>query len=1856
MKQKFLIIAFVLLLAFFFLCTPLSTHAQELTPEVSNYFASAISSLQTVLHSLTEQIFALKNTQLAQISGAGSGLVAHYTFDEGSGTTAGDSSGSGNTGTLTNGPTWTTGQIGGALQFDGVNDYVNAGDNGTADIGTSNFSISFWHKMNSGNSVITKGAGGVSGYNINWISATTIRLYVQDSFSHSVVPQFTISNPSLWHHYVFRVDKSIVTGLSLYVDGVAKSCSGNCGYDLTTVGDISNSLSLAMGTRNPANNGGYLAGSLDDVRVYNRVLSAQEISDLYALGSGGTPSTPPPPVTVILPPATPPPARDTIAPVISSISASPITTTGATISWTTDESADTQIDYGLTTSYGSQSPLDSTLQTSHSVVLNSLQLGTTYHYRVKSKDQAGNLATSGDQMFATTMVLLPVDTTAPVISNAKPVGSLPSDTFGATLSVTTDEDATCRYSITPGLTYALMTNTFEMTGGKSHSNTIVGLTNGANYTYYIRCLDGAKNVNFSDVVVNFNVENSAPIDIAPVTDDDSVTVLAGALNLTGQKDNASASWIFYNGGDAPEGAFMGWMFAGAPSLNGIIRLPKSLAAGKYYVFVKGVAYFSNMRMNVSLGGSTAVVNLINSDYNKYWTTAGAVDITSPSDTLSIRLLKGGAVSTTEKFLIRGIYITLNPSEVVFKDDTVMDLAYPTVMDTTPAVKGNVFENSDFEVGTGHGWNLDYTRGISQASMWDTSTSKYGKASLKLPLTGESSGYGDNRKSGSKTLYSRTYTLKPNKKYTLSAWVKTDVADKLALTMSLSNLFGMSEQFAPPPSYPPQHRVSTSMLLTPGNWQRISVSGYSLKYPTSDYLFALWTNTHESINGSLWVDGIQLEEGDLADYRPAHDVEIGLVTERPGNIYFEDESNATLLAYNSTAKAVTKEVVYEVYDYLNRKVKSGSQTLNIPANTTQSTSLNINPGKRGIFRIVFWVNGEDGTEEEVSYSVVPRPNNLGLDESSVMGIHPNYLDFQLEELQRLGIKWARATSPAGFFRWSVVEPVDDQFVWYDEQVQRAGRYGITTLGTLSTNNYWPAWAADPVTGFMKLDKWEEFVGQIVDHYKKLGVHYWEIWNEPNYTFPPAFYAQMMKRAADAIEANDPNAKIVGMGGAYGDQFFRDVITQMELQYPNWNCKAPDPLNPDCSWKGHFDYLATHQYPIAQKFDAVARYSIFNSNYTKIYGTPVWNTEAGAWDLGFAKGPNSNFISFGKNLWGSAEADRYYRGSLLAPELTVVSFLHNVGNDITKYFYYDSRIYAMSRYLQHHPTLLEYDDTIRSKGIAYSIAGYFVDHTKALGFVNLNANTFAYIFDKGGVPILALWTKDLSSKSLMLPLASSQIRAYDIMGNPLSFGGSTVPFGRTPIYIKGQGISIDTFQAALKTASVSSRQDTTAPSVSISEAPRGQTPLNSMRIRWIAVDETSVPGADTVDLSIPESDATIPSLNTEALLYSYRLKGLSDSWSNWSSKTSRDYILSAGSYTFEVKAKDQAGNVSSTESRAFTVGQDNTSVVSGPCSTTLNTCSAGVFSDTADSAESYLWSCVGSNGGTTASCSLTKPVTPPPSPSSGTPPPIVPPTTTQPPVPASPSLGGGGGGGAVSTPSPTLPPVSPSTNYSLPTTNSSPTPSGPFTKPLNPNDTGEDVRKLQTLLIAERYNLTETGVFDAKTEEALKNFQCDRKIVCFGAPNGGLGPTTKGSFGTANLDTLVALNKTAKDRGLFQTNATTSPSTNSPLQPKSTILSVLPVTGQAFKRTLTVGSRGEDVRALQKRLNAEGFTIATGLDSTGSPRAGSPGNETTYFGPATRLSVIRFQEKYKAEILTPNNLTRGTGFVGQATLKKLQSVTR
>lgn len=93
---------------------------------------------------------------------------------------------------------------------------------------------------------------------------------------------------------------------------------------------------------------------------------------------------------------------DTTPPIISNVTASDITTSSAVITWITNEASNSQVDYRVYgTSTWSSTPIDSIMVTSHSVLLSGLLAGIIYEYRVKSKDAAGNPATSSIYSFTT---------------------------------------------------------------------------------------------------------------------------------------------------------------------------------------------------------------------------------------------------------------------------------------------------------------------------------------------------------------------------------------------------------------------------------------------------------------------------------------------------------------------------------------------------------------------------------------------------------------------------------------------------------------------------------------------------------------------------------------------------------------------------------------------------------------------------------------------------------------------------------------------------------------------------------------------------------------------------------------------------------------------------------------------------------------------------------------------------------------------------------------------------------------------------------------------------------------------------------------------------------------------------------------------------------------------------------------------------------------------------------------------------------------------------------------------------------------------------------------------------------------
>lgn len=102
--------------------------------------------------------------------------------------------------------------------------------------------------------------------------------------------------------------------------------------------------------------------------------------------------------------------------------------------------------------------------------------------------------------------------------------------------------------------------------------------------------------------------------------------------------------------------------------------------------------------------------------------------------------------------------------------------------------------------------------------------------------------------------------------------------------------------------------------------------------------------------------------------------------------------------------------------------------------------------------------------------------------------------------------------------------------------------------------------------------------------------------------------------------------------------------------------------------------------------------------------------------------------------------------------------------------------------------------------------------------------------------------------------------------------------------------------------------------------------------------------------------------------------------------------------------------------------------------------------------------------------------------------------------------------------------------------------------------------------------------------------------------------------------------------------------------TTLFFIIPtffVHAYTFTQTMSLGSNSPEVLELQKILNTDSRT------QIAESGVGSPGNETTYFGQKTKAAVVRFQNLYAKEILYPNNLTVGTGFVGRSTIEFLNT---
>lgn len=273
------------------------------TPTPNTYFTGSIDDVRIFSTNLSA-------AQVLELYGGSNPITCDnncrgwWKLNETSGTTATDSSNNAKNGTYTNSPTWRSAIFGNGMnmirtdsQGSGV-EHVVIADDSTLDFGTGSFAMEAWVMNRTDTNsitgtkhqaIISKMTGGSSpGYQLFLLDDGTIGGYVghsDNSTTNAISAGATYKADNTWHHLVFIRD--VDNGLLLYIDGaLAASNTASSGKTANVSSDRDLMIGAQPGGASPSSpfNPSAYNGIIDDVRIYNRVLTSSEIISHYVAG------------------------------------------------------------------------------------------------------------------------------------------------------------------------------------------------------------------------------------------------------------------------------------------------------------------------------------------------------------------------------------------------------------------------------------------------------------------------------------------------------------------------------------------------------------------------------------------------------------------------------------------------------------------------------------------------------------------------------------------------------------------------------------------------------------------------------------------------------------------------------------------------------------------------------------------------------------------------------------------------------------------------------------------------------------------------------------------------------------------------------------------------------------------------------------------------------------------------------------------------------------------------------------------------------------------------------------------------------------------------------------------------------------------------------------------------------------------------------------------------------------------------------------------------------------------------------------------------------------------------------------
>ena len=560
------------------------------------------------------------------------------------------------------------------------------------------------------------------------------------------------------------------------------------------------------------------------------------------------------------------------------------------------------------------------------------------------------------------------------------------------------------------------------------------------------------------------------------------------------------------------------------------------------------------------------------------------------------------------------------------------------------------------------------------------------------------------------------------------------------------------------------------------WVRYHVSGVVLPNLWEDYVARIVPA------GTVWVDDVQIEEGDATDYVPAQSIEVGAETETRWCVV-GDQVNITARVSSVTPPSKLP-LKYTLEDLWARPLKTITHTLK----SEMSDHWCFEPEQPGMYRVRVQA-GEAPSTGEVWFGVFPKRDRKIYSDSAfgthVTAVVPKPTNTMLAS-EAMGARWVRLHDFGDFCHWRVVEPEKGKYVWCDEEINDLRQRGFMLLANLGHPPLWAgrthpdrkdhgSWTDAPPRD---MAEWENYVFKTVEHFKDR-IRHWEIWNEPCwqsfFSGTPEEYAEFLKVAYSAVKRADPQAVVIGgCFSSHAEDWTKRVLVKDALNFM-------DALSYHVYWSPPLTEQASPgELPVITQ--QVQRFVELIGEYGKV--KPIYMTEGGIRCPPFASWlPKEGFqraAAFGSksgesvSLTGVDAAAGLVKGMVQMLSAGVVNIC----------YYYTGGVQGampwFSTMANGYYVIMDYDGRPKPTMMAYSAMESLLGDAKPVKVLNRDDLTI-HLFARSKGSIAVIWS------SCERPVKLSRgLTAFDMMGNKLK---QNMFHAGEPVYIHAGRLAPD-----------------------------------------------------------------------------------------------------------------------------------------------------------------------------------------------------------------------------------------------------------------------------------------------------------------------------------------------------------------------------------------------------------------------------------------------------------------------------------